>query len=67
MQVGQPGISIPDGGGEEFQKAAGRLVTGVGDYRGHDDRGLGDPRGSGGRTDGQLAGLVGVGLGHGLM
>ena len=46
MQVGHAGVLVADGGGEEFQEAARRLVAGVGDDRRHDDRcrgGRGDP------------------------
>ena len=34
-EIGQPGIFVPDGGGEEFQEAASGGVTGVGDDRRH--------------------------------
>jgi len=65
MQVGCPGVAVADGGGEEFEEAAGGLLAGVGDHRRHDDGsrdGGGDPRCLGGRDDGQLGGLLGHGF-----
>jgi hypothetical protein len=33
MQVGRAGVPVADGGGEEFQEAAGGVLAGVGDDR----------------------------------
>jgi hypothetical protein len=36
MVIGLSRILVADGGGEEFQKAAGGLIAGVGDHARHD-------------------------------
>ena len=35
--IGHAGVLVADGGGEEFQEAAGGLVAGVGDHARHHD------------------------------
>ena len=69
MQVGRPRVLVADGGGEEFQEAAGRVVAGVGDDRRHDDRGRDgtrDPHRLVGRDDGQLLAVIRFALIHGF-
>jgi hypothetical protein len=56
MQIAHAGILVADGGGEEFQEAASRLIAGVGDDLWHEDlgrNGAGDPHRLVGRNDGQ--------------
>ena len=69
MQVGGAGVLVADCGGEEFQKASGRLVAGVGDDRRHDDPGRDgtrDPHRLVGRDDSQLLAVIRLAVIHGV-
>jgi len=57
--IGRAGVPVADGGGEEFEKALGRMLAGIGDHHRHHHGARGRNGGCGRPNDGQLAACVG--------
>ena len=67
MQVRRSGVLVADGGGEEFQKAPGRVLAGGGDQHRHHHGGAGRDQGNTGGDDRQLPAGVGGLVNHDLV